>query len=281
MKTILVTGANGVLAKRFIARFNTEVIIIKGLRNPMTSREIRIDSWKEIRTPIEVDGVIHFAGKYLVEDSVKSAKLVSDAVVGTATTLAAFCKVRKIPLVAIGSYFEQAPKEMQPWSHYSIAKQCASNIFELASRSHEIPMRYLYAYDTYGNDLSRGKIIDVLLDPNTQKLELSPGEQQLNLTHADDFVEAVKLALEDLISNGGCFEKRQIRHNADEFSLRQIAEFINMYRTHPIDLRIGSKPYRSREVFNVWDCAPNLEGWYPKVRFKEFVPKIAGGLNGE
>lgn len=280
MKTILVTGANGVLARRFIAKFDTEFRIIKGLRNPIQPDEIRVDSWEVIETSIELDGIIHFAGKYLVEDSAKSTKIVSDAVVGTATALTEFCRTKKTPLIALGSYFEKAPEELQPWSHYSIAKQSAAKILELASFNYDIPMRYLYAFDTYGKDLSRGKIVDVLLDFNIQKLELSPGEQQLNLTHEDDFVEAVKLALDNLISNGGCFDKRQIRNTADEFSLRQIAEFINLQRAQKIDLKFGSKPYRKKEVFKIWDCAPNLEDWSPKIRFKEFVSRVAGNVNG-
>jgi CDP-3, 6-dideoxy-D-glycero-L-glycero-4-hexulose-4-reductase len=280
VKTILVTGANGVLAKRFITTFNTEYRIVKGLRQPSQPGEIQVESWKEISTSIEFDAVVHFAGKYLVEDSAESVKIVHDAVVGTATAIVEFCKTNKTPLVALGSYFEQAPKELSPWSHYSIAKKSASKILELASTTHGIPIRYLYAYDTYGDDLTRGKIVDLLLDPTTQKLELSPGEQKLNLTHEDDFVAAVKLTLDDLIVNRGHFKASQIRNDKDEFTLRHIAEFINSKRTNQIDLKLGVKPYRKREVFNTWDCAPNVEGWIPKFLFKDFVITKAGRADG-
>ena len=276
MKTILITGATGVLAKKFTSRFSARYKIIQGGRNLDQNDSIRIDSWNEIKTTTKVDAVLHFAGKYLIDDSLTSSKQVNDAVVGTAAALAEFCRENKTPLVALGSYFEQAPLEMQPWSHYSIAKQSASKILELASLNYEIPMRYVYSYDTYGEDLSRRKIVDVLLDPDTEKLELSPGNQKLNLTHENDFVEATAMILEELMVKGGTFEKIQIRHNNDEFTLREVAETVNLLRGKKIDLSFGAKSYRKKEVFEVWDSAPNLPGWLPKIQFKDFVRKFLG-----
>jgi nucleoside-diphosphate-sugar epimerase len=281
VKTILVTGATGVLAKRFVSKFASEFRIISGVRNPTQPNAVQVDSWTEIQSQVKIDAVVHFAGKYLVDDSPVSTKLVHDATVGTATALANFCKKHRTPLLALGSYFELAPLKMQPWSHYTIAKQAAAKILEDASTKYGIPMRYVYAYDTYGQDLSRRKIVDVLLDPKTEMLELSPGDQKLNLTHENDFVEGVKLALEDLCSEIGTFEKLQIRNNNDEWTLREIAETVNSLRAKKIDLKFGSKPYRSKEVFEVWDCAPTIQGWLPKIQFQDFASKHLGGFHGQ
>ena len=280
MKSILVTGATGVLAKKFISRFSSKYKIIPGGRNLGQNDSIQIDSWTQIKTATKVDAVIHFAGKYLIDDSLASSKQINDAVVGTAAALVEFCRENKTPLVALGSYFEQAPIEMQPWSNYSIAKQSAAKILELASLNYSIPTRYVYSYDTYGDDLSRRKIVDVLLDPDTDKLDLSPGNQKLNLTHENDFVEAIEIILEELLSKRENFKKIQIRHNNDEFTLKELAETVNQLRETKIDLIFGAKPYRKKEVFEVWDSAPNVSGWLPKIQFKDFVRKFLGGSNG-
>jgi nucleoside-diphosphate-sugar epimerase len=277
--TILVTGASGVLAKRFISNFSNEFKIISGVRNAVEPNTVQVDSWNEINTQIKIDAIIHFAGKYLVDDSLLSCKLVSDATVGTATALANFCRENRTPLLALGSYFEQAPLDMQPWSHYSIAKESAAKIFEVASLKYEIPMRYIYAYDTYGQDFSRRKIVDLLLDPKTEKLDLSPGQQKINLTHEDDFVDGIKMALEELLTNGGTFKRFQIRNSNDEFTLQEVAETINSLRTKKIDLNFGAKSYRDKEVFKVWDCAPNISGWLPQIHFTDFVSRCLGDCN--
>jgi nucleoside-diphosphate-sugar epimerase len=277
VKTILVTGATGVLAKCFISKFASEFRIISGVRKPAQPNSVQVDSWTEIQSQVKIDAIVHFAGKYLVDDSALSTQLVHDATVGTATALANFSKEHRTPLLALGSYFELAPLNMQPWSHYTSAKQEAAKILEDASMNHRIPMRYVYAYDTYGQDFSRKKIVDVLLDPKTEILELSPGDQKLNLTHENDFVEGVKLALEALFLEDVTFEKLQIRNNNDEWTLREIAETINSFRAKKIELKFGSKPYRSKEVFEVWDCAPAIQGWSPKTQFRDFVSKHIGG----
>jgi CDP-3, 6-dideoxy-D-glycero-L-glycero-4-hexulose-4-reductase len=274
--TILVTGASGVLAKRFISKFSNEFKIISGVKNTVDLNTVQVDSWNEIKTQIKIDAVIHFAGKYLLDDSLLSCKLVNDATVGTATAVANFCRESRTPLLALGSYFEQAPSDMQPWSHYSIAKESAAKIFEIASLNYEIPMRYIYAYDTYGQDFSRRKIVDVLLDPKTEKLDLSPGQQKINLTHEDDFVEGIKMALEELLLIGGTFERFQLRNSQDEFTLQEVAETINSLRTKKIELNFGAKSYRNKEAFKVWDCAPNVVGWSPEINFKDFVSKYSG-----
>ena len=276
MTTILVTGASGVLAKRFISKFSNEFKIISGVKNTVDLNTVQVDSWNEIKTQIKIDAVIHFAGKYLLDDSLLSCKLVNDATVGTATAVANFCRESRTPLLALGSYFEQAPSDMQPWSHYSIAKESAAKIFEIASLNYEIPMRYIYAYDTYGQDFSRRKIVDVLLDPKTEKLDLSPGQQKINLTHEDDFVEGIKMALEELLLIGGTFERFQLRNSQDEFTLQEVAETINSLRTKKIELNFGAKSYRNKEAFKVWDCAPNVVGWSPEINFKDFVSKYSG-----
>jgi nucleoside-diphosphate-sugar epimerase len=277
VKTILITGATGVLAKRFISKFALDFRIISGVRNPTHPNSVKVDSWTKIQSQAKIDAIVHFAGKYLVDDSPASTQLVHNATVGTATALANFCKENRTPLLALGSYFELAPLNMQPWSHYASAKQEAAEILEEVSTNHGIAMRYIYAYDTYGRNLSRKKIVDLLLDPKTEILELSPGNQKLNLTHEDDFVEGVKLALKELDSEIGAFEKLQIRNKSDEFTLREIAETVNSFRSKKIDLKFGSKPYRSKEVFEVWDCAPSIQGWSPKTKFQDFVRKNIGG----
>ncbi len=279
MKTLLVTGATGVLAKRFISKFGEDFQIIRGMRNPTRSNDVQVDSWAEIISPTHVDAIIHFAGKYLVEDSAESTRILNDAIVGTATALTEFSKIHKTPIVALGSYFEKAPQDMQPWSNYTIAKQSAAKILELASIGYKIPIRYLYAFDTYGDDLSRGKIVDALLEPSTKILDLSRGEQRLNLTHEDDFVRAVKISLDDILTGGENFEKRQVRNPKDELTLRQIAEIINYHRLNKIELNFGVRPYRKKEVFKVWDCAPSLDGWSPHFSFEDFVVKKVGSLN--
>jgi nucleoside-diphosphate-sugar epimerase len=271
MKTILITGANGVLARKFIENYAHQYKIISAVRNPKTSSEIKFIGWQKIDYLVNCDLVIHFAGRYLIDQGIESQKIVSDAVVGTSTSILDYCSETKTPLIALGSFFEKAPEQMSPWSYYAVAKKTAFNLIKLASESKEIPTRYIYCYDTYGKDLSRRKIVDVLLDENTNRLDLSLGEQILNLTHIEDLVSAIQIVCEEMLNGTKGFKTQQIKHPSDQYSLRELANCINELRRTKIDLRFGSKPYREKEVFEMWESAETVNNWNPKVNFKDFA----------
>jgi nucleoside-diphosphate-sugar epimerase len=279
MKKVLVTGSTGALASKFVTKYSAEYEFFLGKRNPRDQRETKFESWSEIDPAIEVDLIIHFAGKYLIDESLESKKTVQDSVIGTAHSVINYSMKKRTPIIALGSYFEKAPEELSPWSHYSIAKNASRELFQHAASSFGIPIRYLYCYDIYGFNLSRGKIVDVMLDPKTERLSLSLGEQIMNLTHEDDFAVAIDHTARDLFADPQGFKANQIRHFRDEYTLREISEVINAKRSTKIEFDFGGKPYREKEVFAIWDCAPNIPDWEPRIQFEEFVSEFTGTRN--
>lgn len=279
MKTLLITGASGVLGKKFIQRNTKDYKIIEAKRETKNPNEIKLESWVMDVPKEEIDAVIHFAGKYLVDESIESKRDVHDSIIGTAAAVAKYCSETNTPLIALGSYFEKAPVELQPWSYYSSAKIAAYNILKLSALNNNFALRYVYCYDTFGEDISRRKIVDVLLDPNTTHLELSEGNQKMNLTYVDDFVEGLSILTKDFIANPVQIEEFQIKSDLNEFTLKEIAEKINSARGKKIILRFGAKPYRNREVFSVWECAPPIPNFNAKITLDAFIEEYLGSYN--
>lgn len=279
MKTLLVTGSTGVLAKSFTRKYAETFKIIEAKRAPEGPNEIKLDSWNMESPNTNIDLVIHFAGKYLTDLSVDSIKTVHDSVIGTATAIADYCGRTKTPIIALGSYFEKAPADFQPWSYYATAKTAALNILENAADLNHFALRYVYCYDTFNEDLSRRKIVDILLDPSIERLELSEGMQRMNLMHVDDLVEAINALAVKFLENPDGILKYQIRSNQNEFTLKEIAEKINNLRFNKIELIFGAKPYRQKEVFKVWDCAPSIPGVSTNRTFDSFIEKYLGNIN--
>lgn len=215
----------------------------------------------------------------MIENSIEAEKEVYDSVVGTSAAVAKYCGETGTPLIALGSYFEKAPENLQPWSYYAIAKKSASELLVLESQTKNFKLRYVYCYDTYGSDLSRGKIVDVLLSKTTSSLELSKGLQKMNLTHFDDFVSAIELIIEDISTQHKTIDFFQIKNPHDEFTLREIVDQVQSVRTEKMEINFGAKPYRDKEVFEVWQCARDLPGWSPAVNFSSFVREYVGNQN--
>lgn len=279
MKTLLVTGASGVLAKNFINKHSQTYKIIEAKREPKTRNEIKIDSWTMDEPNNEVNAVIHFAGKYLIDESLQSKKNVHDSVIGTAAAVADYCAKTKTPLIALGSYFEKAPLDMQPWSYYSSAKIAAHNMLTMSALNSDFAFKYVYCYDTFGPDTSRRKIVDVLLDPETSLLELSEGLQRMNLTHVDDLVDGISLLVQNLLEVPSGVEEFQIKSQLNEFTLKEITEMVNSIRSRKIDIRYGAKPYRNREVFSVWESARSIPNFEERYKFEDFIVEYIGNHN--
>ena len=276
MKSILITGATGVLARNFIRKYAHTYNIIEAKREPKNKSDVKLDSWFLETPKTQIDLVIHFAGKYLVDESIESTKNVFDSVIGTATVVAEYCGRTGTPLIALGSYFEKAPTEEQPWSYYASAKKSGYDLLILAATRYNFPLRYIYCYDTYGDDISRQKIVDVLLNPITTYLELSEGQQKMNLTHVDDFVLAISRTIEEIEADPQGIKAFQIKNSFDEFTLRDIAIKVNKLRDNQIELVFGAKPYREKEVFSIWDCAPVIPNWVPEKTFDFFIETFLG-----
>lgn len=279
IKTILITGANGVLATHLSSRLSQRFQFIRAVRNPSKQNEIKLNSWQFEEPSQKIDLVLHFAGKYLIENSIEAEKEVYDSVVGTAAVVANYCGQTGTPLIALGSYFEKAPEHLQPWSYYASAKKSASELLVLESLKRNFKLRYVYCYDTYGPDLSRRKIVDVLLSETTSHLELSEGLQKMNLTHFDDFISAIELLIEDILTQDTLLDFYQIKNPNDELTLREIVNQVNSVKKEKIEVRFGAKPYRDKEVFEVWQSAQDVPKWSPTVTFSSFIREYLGSTN--
>jgi hypothetical protein len=82
------------------------------------------------------------------------------------------------------------------------------------------------------------------------------------------------LVAEEIINGFSGFKELQIKSKKDEFTLQEIVEIVNAKRLKKIEIDFGAKPYREKEAFSVWDCAPDLANWEPQNNFESFVEKF-------
>jgi nucleoside-diphosphate-sugar epimerase len=280
---ILVTGNRGVIGKVLASELEAlgHTVIRTTRTIPTNESEIQLKPWQAIDPELQVDFIVHVAGKYLVENSLPSQQEVFDASTGLATVISNFAALSKTPLIALGSYFEKSLPELSPWSYYAIAKIASRDLMRLASIAHGIDFTYLYLYDTYSEDLSRGKFIDLLLTKSSsiQSLELSPGKQVQNLTNVKDVVKGIIQILE-LPRSSPNSREFQIRSTC-ELSLREIAEKVNSHRNVKFNFIWGAKEYRPKEVFKIWDSAPTFPDWIQSGTFEEFLVDYFEGTNND
>jgi nucleoside-diphosphate-sugar epimerase len=128
-----------------------------------------------------------------------------------------------------------------------------------------LPTATLLVYETFGPDDTRGKILDRLIAAaiSGTPLDLSPGEQAIDLVHVDDVVSAIMLVAEGLVAGtlppGGRFALS----SGTAITLRELAGRIEASLGRPVPARWGALSYRPGEIMRPWRGGAALPGWRP------------------
>ncbi len=164
------------------------------------------------------------------------------------------------------------------WQNFGGQKGLPTNLYAATKEAFESILRYycdarglrnvtLKLFDTYGPRDSRKKLLRLLRDSAeaAQPLKLSPGEQEIDLLHVSDAVQAFMSAMVRVQKNPeGKFEDFYLR-SGERNNLRTLVAKSAAASGKPIPVEWGSRPYRSREVMKPWAAGDILPGWSPKV----------------
>ena len=134
-------------------------------------------------------------------------------------------------------------------------------------------LRYIYLYDTYGLNLKRQKFIDQIITSiiNNQALYATPGEQVMNITSISDVVNGLVQSMKTL-NSGAVIEEFQIK-SVETLTLIEIADQIQIGMNKILNIHWGAKPYRQREVFELWNCAPDIPNQIYQNKLNSYVSK--------
>jgi nucleoside-diphosphate-sugar epimerase len=133
----------------------------------------------------------------------------------------------------------------------------------------------LKLFDTYGETDTRPKLINLLnkfADDNVE-LNMSLGEQFLNLVHIDDVCEAFYVG-SNLIDTADYQGHHSFAVSSDKnYKLKEVIELFESVASKKINIIWGGKPYREREVMSVWDKGVRLPHWKPLMTLEEGLKK--------
>ena len=161
-------------------------------------------------------------------------------------------------------YFEN--DTYSPVNLYAATKQAFEDVLAYYVEAAGVRAITLSLFDTYGRRDTRRKLLPLLLDSleNDTVLEMSPGEQQLDLLHVDDLCAAYLCAAE-LVSDPQLPPATTYAVSGGQRrSLREIVNLLAQAAGRPLRIAWGAKPYRERELMQPWRGTP-LPGWSPRI----------------
>lgn len=278
----LITGATGFigvnLVNRLIHEGNNVIVLTRSKElsdSSSISKEVLIYNYsivEEIYSCFQKtspDVVIHLASFYVANHNSSNIVELIDANVKFGTIIleaAAQSSCRNV--IITGTNWQNFNNEFfNPVNLYAATKQAFSDIAKYYSLSANFKVMELKLPDTYGPYDTRPKVFNVLLEHITMDwhLELSGGNQYLDMVHIDDVVEGFVRAAKILSENKeACFLQYSL-YSAASITLRELVDIFTQKLGYKLLVKYGSKPYRQREIFEPISFNPVLPGWNPKI----------------
>jgi nucleoside-diphosphate-sugar epimerase len=196
--------------------------------------------------------------------------------------LEALCQSKVKTFINTGTSWEHYQNETyNPVNLYAATKHAFEAIIQYYVNVHSFRVVTLKLFDTYGTNDTRPKLMRLLkktLVGNTP-LEMSEGEQLIDLVHIDDIVDAFLIAEKHLQNSRTAGHEQFAISSGNPISLRELVGAFSKISGKELPILFGKKPYRQREVMVPWNNGRKLPGWEPKISLEKGIQAFIKGAN--
>jgi len=289
----LVTGATGFVGSHLVARLLADGWDIHAIA-VQESRDLPAFAHPEDVTVHVVDGttesvlsavagakpdvVFHLASLFLADHGPDDIErlIASNVLFGTQVLegmYAADC-TRFVNTSTSWQHFEDA--DYDPVCLYAATKQAFEAIVDFYVSARGFSVVTLELFDTYGANDPRPKLFHLLdrVSRDDSTLDMSAGEQQLDLVYIDDVVSAFVGAGEMTARDAKGAQERFVVSSGRHISLRDLVGAYARTTGRDVHVNWGARPYRAREVMVPWTSGRPLPGWEPKVSLERGIQLI-------
>jgi nucleoside-diphosphate-sugar epimerase len=292
-KNIVITGATGFVGSnltKFFLNQNYEVHLIVRPNSNLSQLNVNDSSLNFFKYDNDLNSLIsffkvtnpictfHLASNFIAEhNSSQIDGLVESNILFGVHLLEAMKEANVKTLINTGTSWQHYNNEdYNPVSLYAATKQAFENLIEYYVQAEDFKVITLKLFDTYGETDTRPKLINLLnqfANENTV-LNLSPGEQMINLVHVNDVCIAFEIAMKLIVKwEKGSHQKYIVKHSKS-YSLKEIISVFEKVVQKKLNVIWGGKSYRKREVMQLWDGGEKLPNWYANINLEEGLKKL-------
>ncbi|MDD5296582.1 MAG: NAD(P)-dependent oxidoreductase [Rhodocyclaceae bacterium] len=293
---VLVTGGSGYIGSKLVARLVTSGWVVHLIVRPEANlialepfcKAVAVHyydgSMESVAAAVSnsrPDIVFHLASLFLAQHKTSDVDdLIASNVQFGAQLLEAMDRAGVRNLINTGTSWQVFEGcDYNPVNLYAATKQAFEDIARYYSEARGLRMITLRLFDTYGVDDPRPKLIPLLrrAAKSGEALEMSPGEQKIDLVHVDDVVECFIVAARRL--RDGLVKSSEVYGvtTGKPLRLRDIVKIFSEQMGTPLNIRWGARPYREREVMQPWSGGHCLPGWQAKIDLVSGISEIIRG----
>lgn len=302
MRRVIVTGGNGFIGSSLISRLLNEGVEVHALVNENHQRLDRIlpaacihvldqniGSAVDLVTGIAPDCIFHLAAVYSepVSPGTVLSMIEGNVTLGACLLFAAtHCSTKPI-FINTGTYWQfDVTSAYSPNTLYAATKQAFQDLLVFYRTRMGVASVSLILYDTFGEHDTRPKLWRRLATSAAgEKIQLSSGEQKIQLVHIDDIVSAFTHAAA-LLEQGAELDPVYSVSAQQPDRLRTLVEAFNEQAGLGLNLQWGAVPHWEGQILDPW-VGSRLPGWKPCVAVlpalikmsERFRPSLQGDPN--
>ncbi|MGB9935608.1 MULTISPECIES: NAD-dependent epimerase/dehydratase family protein [Thermodesulfovibrio] len=293
MYSVLITGATGYIGSKLVSHllnlgYKVSIIARTSSQHEILSRndinilrfEGDVEILKEFISDIKPNVVFHIASLFVAEHSSNQIPdLVNSNILFPTLLTEAMIKSKVYNLVNIGTswqHFKYDSLDYIPVNLYSATKQAFIDILKYYIDAEGLKVITLKLFDTYGPNDSRRKLLNLLKEShiNGVEIDMSAGEQMIDLVYIDDVINAIEFAGKRLMEISEISYEEYSVDTRDPIKVKDLVVLYEKISGAKLNIKFGKKPYRKREVFIPWQMGKWLPGWKPKVSLEEGLKKF-------
>jgi nucleoside-diphosphate-sugar epimerase len=293
MINICITGGTGFVGRNLFRnlfnhhKYNISLVVRSEVKDKFVHEnacEIYIDNNSSVGLSDffainKFDIVIHLATLYIKDHISDQIENLIQSNISFGTRLLEACSQNKVKkFINIGTTWQHYNNSLySPVNLYAATKQAFESISRYYAEAHGICCITLKIPDTYGPGDNRPKIMNLWKDISADKvLEMSPGNQVIDLLYIDDVVNGITHLMCETLSghmDNYCGESLLLS-SGRLITLKELSVIFAQVSGNKLNINWGALPYRKREVMESVIFIKKLPNWNPGTSLEEGLKKL-------